>query len=219
MTCARLGRRFTRSAMSAPTFSAVNSLYVTRAAVTRVPLRCEHPDEATSYGVVDLSHLLDQDSGLGEILDLDIGEENERSHATAKWHRSRIAPNGGLRPPLSKSKFVSGRYRTAATARELIRTVTQSPPDAAVRTLWITRTTGVLGRFGSRSKPPIGAHKSADGVREPDCAANTLAIVTLGASRHSGSVRQEREFGFRVCCALAASLWCSQARLCSSARC
>jgi hypothetical protein len=51
-----------------------------------------HPDEATSYRVVGIGHLVDRDARLAEVLDLEPEEEAERSDAHSLWVRSQV-PN------------------------------------------------------------------------------------------------------------------------------
>lgn len=48
----------------------------------------DHPDEASSYRVVGLGHVVDRDPTVGEVLDLSPNEEAERSSVGAPWVRS-----------------------------------------------------------------------------------------------------------------------------------
>lgn len=50
----------------------------------------DHPDEARSYRVVGLGHVIDQDPTVAEVLDLSANEEAERDMVGGQWVRSRI---------------------------------------------------------------------------------------------------------------------------------
>ena len=68
------------------------ALYVTRAGGAWSVLCGElHPDEASSYRVVGIGHLVDRDARLAEVLDLAPEEEAERDDADAPWLRSQLS--------------------------------------------------------------------------------------------------------------------------------
>lgn len=50
----------------------------------------DHPDDGSEYRVVGLGHVVDHDPTLLEVLDLNPGEEAERSGVGASWVRSRF---------------------------------------------------------------------------------------------------------------------------------
>jgi hypothetical protein len=50
----------------------------------------DHPDDASDYRVVGLGHVVQHDRTLQEVLDLDPGEEAERSSIGSPWVRSRF---------------------------------------------------------------------------------------------------------------------------------
>ena len=53
-----------------------------------------HPDDPSAYRVVGLGHVIDDDSTLEAILDLEPDEEAERSSVGANWVRSLVPPEG-----------------------------------------------------------------------------------------------------------------------------
>lgn len=50
----------------------------------------DHSDDAASYRVVGLGHVVEADPSIQEILDLDAGEEAERPAVGERWVRSRF---------------------------------------------------------------------------------------------------------------------------------
>jgi hypothetical protein len=48
----------------------------------------EHPDDAASYRVVGMQHVVGEDPALGEVLDLAVNEEAERLTTASPWKRS-----------------------------------------------------------------------------------------------------------------------------------
>jgi hypothetical protein len=50
----------------------------------------DHPDDGSECRVVGLGHVVDHDPTLLEVLDLNPGEEAERSGVGASWVRSRF---------------------------------------------------------------------------------------------------------------------------------
>lgn len=50
----------------------------------------EHPEDASSYRVVGMNHILERDQSLTRILDLDPNEEAERASVDGEWTRSKF---------------------------------------------------------------------------------------------------------------------------------
>ena len=50
----------------------------------------DHGDDASSYRVVGLGHVVEQDPTLSEVLDLAANEEAERVEVGGRWVRSRF---------------------------------------------------------------------------------------------------------------------------------
>lgn len=48
----------------------------------------EHPDEASQYRLVGLSHVLSRDATLTAVMDLGVDEEAERVAVGTEWTRS-----------------------------------------------------------------------------------------------------------------------------------
>jgi hypothetical protein len=48
----------------------------------------DHPDAASSYRVVGMSHLVEGDPSLSEVLDLDPDQEAERQAVGSTWTRA-----------------------------------------------------------------------------------------------------------------------------------
>lgn len=50
----------------------------------------DHPDDASSYRVVGIGHVVERDASVGDVLDLASNEEAERVAVGAPWIRSRF---------------------------------------------------------------------------------------------------------------------------------
>jgi hypothetical protein len=53
-----------------------------------------HDDSAAAYKVVGIGHVLEEDSSLTEVTDLESDWEAERSEIGGKWLRTRLSPDG-----------------------------------------------------------------------------------------------------------------------------